>query len=111
MGRTTTSRTTRRAVCTKSRLFFCRWPQSVPAGGGRIAHAQPPGNTIVRIPPGTQANAVLRLRGKGLPRFGGTGQGDLLVRLELAVPTRISSQERALYQQLAALQGTGHVPS
>lgn len=66
------------------------------------------GNTIVRIPPGTQANAVLRLRGQGLPLFGGQGRGDLLVRLELAVPMHLSQHERALYEQLAVLQAARH---
>ena len=34
----------------------------------------------VQVPPGAQPDAQLRLRGKGLPRFGGRGRGDLYVR-------------------------------
>lgn len=59
---------------------------------------------LVRIPPGTQPDAVLRLRGKGLPKFGGRGHGDLLIRVQLRVPTKLSVEERSLYQRLQALQ-------
>jgi molecular chaperone DnaJ len=40
------------------------------------------------------------LRGKGLPRFGGRGRGDLLLRLQLSVPASLSAEERTLYQRL-----------
>jgi len=60
------------------------------------------GHASVTVPPGTQPDSVLRLRGKGLPEFGG-GKGDLYVRIQLQVPQHLSSQEKALYQQLRAL--------
>lgn len=59
---------------------------------------------VVRIPPGTQPDAVLRLRGKGLPKYGARGHGDLLIRARLHVPTRLSAAERALYERLQALR-------
>ncbi|HSG23848.1 MAG TPA: DnaJ C-terminal domain-containing protein, partial [Azonexus sp.] len=57
----------------------------------------------VKVLPGTQPEAVLRLRDKGLPRFGGKGRGDLYLRLHLHVPERLSHQERSLYEQLRSL--------
>jgi molecular chaperone DnaJ len=54
----------------------------------------------VKIPPGTQPDAVLRLAGKGLPRFGRRGRGDLFVRVHLRVPEEVSPEERKLYAQL-----------
>lgn len=64
------------------------------------------GHASVTIPPGTQPDSVLRLRGKGLPEFGGGGHGDLYVRIQLQIPQQLSPQERALYQQLRALAGS-----
>lgn len=57
----------------------------------------------VTIPPGTQPDAVLRLNGKGLPRFQGKGRGDLYLRMKVHVPERLSSRERELYDRLRSL--------
>jgi molecular chaperone DnaJ len=57
----------------------------------------------VTIPAGTQPGAVLRLRGKGLPQFGGSKRGDLYLRLLVAIPQQLSAEERALYERLRAL--------
>jgi len=56
------------------------------------------------VTPGTPTGHVLRLRGKGLPSLRG-GSGDLLVRLIVWVPTRVSGEERRLLEQLAHLEG------
>lgn len=65
------------------------------------------GTLTVRIPAGTQPDSQLRLRGKGLPRFGVRGRGDLYVRVGVRVPERLSAQERGLYEKLRALQVRG----
>jgi molecular chaperone DnaJ len=57
----------------------------------------------VAVPPGTQPDAVLRLRGKGLPRFGGKGNGDLFIRIAVQIPEHPSAEERALYERLRTL--------
>lgn len=59
------------------------------------------GNTTLRIQPGTQPGEVLRLRGKGMPRFRGHGRGDIQVRVDIAVPKKLNDQQRALLEQLA----------
>jgi len=61
------------------------------------------GRAGVTIPPGTQQDSVFRLRGKGLPEFGGEGHGDLYVRIELQVPQDLSAKEKSLYQHLRDL--------
>jgi molecular chaperone DnaJ len=63
------------------------------------------GNAKVTVPPGTQPDTVLRLRGKGLPHFGNGQRGDLLLRLRVVVPEQLSSDERRLYEQLREMQG------
>jgi molecular chaperone DnaJ len=61
------------------------------------------GSAAVKLPPGTQPGAALRLRGKGLPRFGGRGRGDFLIQVQVRVPEKLSREERALYERLHAL--------
>ncbi len=58
------------------------------------------GLIALKIPPGTQANTVFRLRGKGLPGFGGGTPGDLYVRLQVRIPERLSDTQRRLFEQL-----------
>jgi molecular chaperone DnaJ len=59
------------------------------------------GPTTVKINPGTQAGEVLTLKGKGMPHFRAYGKGDLHVRIGVSVPERLTSQQRALIEQLA----------
>ena len=85
-----------------------RVPVSIPAAviGGEV-EVQPLIGTRIRarVPAGTRHGAVLRLRGHGLPVLGKGGErGDLLVTLELQVPTDLSPEERAHYEALAALR-------
>ncbi|OGA72266.1 MAG: molecular chaperone DnaJ [Betaproteobacteria bacterium RIFCSPLOWO2_12_FULL_65_14] len=65
------------------------------------------GAIAVKVPPGTQPDSQLRLRGKGLPRFGARGRGDLYVRLVVRLPERLSDEERSLWQKLRSLQVRG----
>ncbi len=60
-------------------------------------------DATVTVPPGTQPDAVLRLRGKGLPQFHGRGHGDLYLRLKVHVPERLASAEADLYNKLRSL--------
>ena len=57
----------------------------------------------VKIPRGTQADEVLRLRGKGLVKFGGYGRGDINLRVSLHVPEVLSKGEEKLYKELREL--------
>ena len=58
------------------------------------------GSEKLKIPQGTQPNAILRVKGKGLPRYGSFGRGDELVRINVKVPTRLSDSQKALLKQL-----------
>jgi molecular chaperone DnaJ len=59
------------------------------------------GNTNIRIRSGTKPGEIIRLRGKGMPRLRGYGRGDMLVRVDIAVPEKLTPQQRALLEQLA----------
>jgi len=62
----------------------------------------PQGQLRVRVPPGTQPGSVLRVGGRGLPRYGEHGRGNLNLTVILDVPRRLSSRQRQLYEQLRA---------
>jgi molecular chaperone DnaJ len=54
----------------------------------------------MKIPPGTQPGAVLRLRGRGMPALRGRGVGDQLVTVKVEIPTRLSPEQRDLVEKL-----------
>ena len=60
------------------------------------------------MPAGTQPNEVLRLRGKGLPRFGNSGYGDINLRIQLHIPEHLNVEELKLFTQLRELQQKKH---
>jgi molecular chaperone DnaJ len=60
------------------------------------------GQARVRVPPGTQPGSVLRVDGRGLPRYGGHGRGTLNLTVILDIPRQLSTRQRQLYEQLRA---------
>lgn len=58
------------------------------------------GEVRVAIPPGTQPGSILRLGGKGLPRGGGQGPGDLLLAVDVRIPTSLDGEQRRLWEAL-----------
>jgi molecular chaperone DnaJ len=64
------------------------------------------GGTTLRIHPGIQPGEILRLKDKGMPRLRGYGRGDLLVRVNISVPQKLTQKQRALLEQLASELGT-----
>ena len=61
------------------------------------------GGVKVHVPSGTQPGSVLRIGGKGLPIVGQSGRGDILLRINVEVPTTLGDGERSLYEQLRKL--------
>ncbi len=60
------------------------------------------GKTLsVKVPKGTQNGARLRLKGQGLPRFKGSGRGDLYVKLNVQVPKKLTKRQKELLEELA----------
>ena len=55
---------------------------------------------VLKLPPGTRSGRTFRVRGKGIATAKATG--DLLVTVEVAVPTRLSASEREAVEALAA---------
>ena len=65
----------------------------VPTPGG--------GNVSLKVPPGSHDGRTLRVRGKGAPKLKG-GHGDLLVRLRIVVPDKLSKEQKDLLEKLGA---------
>ena len=60
----------------------------------------------LEVQPGTQHGQIFVLRRKGVPHLRGAGRGDLLVRIHVVTPTKLSDEQRALMEQLAESLGT-----
>ncbi len=73
--------------------------------GGRIEVPTLDGPASLDVPSGSPSGRVLRLRHKGLPGLRGGGRGDLLIRLNVFVPTRVSGAEKKLLEELGRGDG------
>jgi molecular chaperone DnaJ len=61
------------------------------------------GKATIKIPGGTQPGAVFRVKGKGVKTLQGHGHGDLHVRVQVEVPTRLNHEQKVKLQEFAAL--------
>ncbi len=61
------------------------------------------GRASIRIPAGTQPGTLFRLKGRGVKEIQGHGQGDLLVRVAVEVPSHLNAAQRAKLEEFSAL--------
>jgi molecular chaperone DnaJ len=73
--------------------------------GCEVEVPTPYGEETVQVPGGTQPETVVRLKGRGLPVLGQNSKGDLLVRLHVWTPERLSEEQERLFRELAKLEG------
>ncbi|MCX7634144.1 MAG: DnaJ domain-containing protein [Syntrophales bacterium] len=55
----------------------------------------------LKIPPGTQNNTKIRMKGFGVPNLKGGGRGDQYVKINVEVPKRLTERQAKLVRQLA----------
>jgi curved DNA-binding protein len=73
--------------------------------GGEVELQTIQGPVLLRVPPGSQPGQTFRLRGRGMPKLGNpTQHGDLFAKLQVVLPAELGEDERALFEQLAALR-------
>ncbi len=81
--------------------------------GAKITVPTVDGDETLDIPAGTQSGKVFRMRGKGVPRLrsdGGTGgRGDQLVVMQVVVPTRLTNEQKRLFEELEHTLGGADV--
>ena len=58
----------------------------------------------LKIPSETQNGRTFRLAGQGIPHLGNSSHGDLLARVKVVLPTKLSPQEKELFEQLSKLR-------
>ena len=65
---------------------------------------------VVTIPAGAQHGDNVRVKGRGMPRRGGSGRGDLYVHIAVEVPRKLTKRQRELLEELAAEFGESTSP-
>jgi len=68
------------------------------------------GSARIDIPEGTQPEKVFRIKGKGIPNVHGQGEGDLLVKISIEIPVRLSEKQRKKLQEFAGLESESNSP-
>jgi molecular chaperone DnaJ len=63
----------------------------VPTPGGRVS---------LKVPAGTQDGRLLRVKGHGAPKLKGSGSGDLIARVRMTVPSKLTKAEREAIESL-----------
>lgn len=64
----------------------------------------------ITIPEGTQSGKVFRIRGEGFPNVHGRGHGDLLVKVTVETPTRLSNEQKELLEAFGKLEAEHNQP-
>lgn len=78
--------------------------------GGIVEIPTLEGITKMKIPAGVQSGMTLRLRGKGVPALKGGGKGDLLVRIQVEIPSNLTKQQKELLKYFTDSLTEGNMP-
>ena len=68
----------------------------VPTLGGKVK---------IKVPAGSQAGKIFRLKGKGLPEVQGYGKGDQLINVNIWTPKKLSKDEKELLEKMRNMAG------
>lgn len=68
------------------------------------------GEAALTIPPGTQSGAVFRLNARGVPRLRRSGRGDQLIIVQVAIPKKLTKEQKELFAKLGGTLGKEVVP-
>ncbi len=91
----------------KGNDILCDVPVSfvTAALGGKVEVPTLKGKTIIKIPPGTQHDKVLRLKGLGVPSLKGHQTGDQLCTIKIQIPTKLTPKQKELLTEFAKESG------
>lgn len=85
-------------------------PFSMAALGGDLVVPTLEGQASIKVPAGTQTDTAFRLRAKGMPDLGTGDKGDLLVNVQVEVPTRLSREQEAKLREFSESIGEENSP-
>src|SRR5688500_3138586 len=93
--------------------LFCEIPIKFTLAtlGGTIEVPTLSGKASLKIPAATQSGTTFRLRGKGMPSLRGGAQGDQLVRVQVEVPTSLTSEQKRILEEFAKVSGDANEPT
>ena len=77
--------------------------------GGQVEIETLTGKAVLKIPAGTQPNSALRMKGLGMPNLRGGEKGDLYVRINVEVPSKLTDEQRKKLEEFAVLCGDDKV--
>lgn len=81
--------------------LFITYPQA--ALGAEVEVPTLTGKAVLKIDSGTQSGKFLKMRNKGIRHLNSSGSGDQIVKINVAVPHKVSSKEKELLKQLAEM--------
>ncbi len=84
--------------------LYCDLPVTYPqlVFGAELSVPVIAGTATLKIPPGSQPNQIVKLRGRGMPRLRDRGHGDACYRLLLEVPQKLNAAQREALQAFDA---------
>lgn len=62
------------------------------------------GDCKLKVGPGTQPGQVVKIKGKGIPERGGGRRGDILVRVDVNIPPKLTNEQKALLERLRGIR-------
>jgi len=93
--------------------LFCVIPISFPqaALGAEFEIPGIDGPVGIKVPEGTQSGKELRVRGRGVPHLNEKGKGDLIVKVEVQIPKKLSRAQRELVAKLNETMAVDNRPT
>ena len=73
--------------------------------GATVEVPTPEGPVSLKVPAGSEDGKLLRISGRGAPKLKGGGHGDVLARVRMSVPKKLTKRERELLEELQKVSG------
>ena len=92
--------------------LYCEVPVSfsIASLGGELVVPTLNGKASIRVPEGTQNGTLFRLKDKGMPQLNSARSGDLMVRVQVEVPTKLNRKQKELLDAFSESLGERNRP-